>query len=62
MTKKSRKTMTKKTVAKPYELTPYERTRARTYIADMKENPPAPMVKVSTNGGVVRVESGAGGR
>jgi len=48
--------MTKKTVAKPYEPTPYERARARTYITDMKENPPAPMVKVSTKGGVVRVE------
>ena len=56
MTKKSRKPMTKKSVAKPCEPTPYERERMDTYFDNQKENPLPPRMKVFTKDGVKQFE------
>lgn len=44
-----------KDLAKPYEPTPCERAAVDAYLAQRREKPPAPRMKVSENGGVADV-------
>ncbi len=55
MSGKSRKTVAKKEVTKPYELTPQEREGMEVYRARRKERKPAPRMKVTEKKGVSQI-------
>ena len=56
MSQKQKKDTSNKKVAKPYEPTPHERERLDAYLAEKKENPLPPRMKISTKGGGVKLE------
>ncbi len=56
MTKKSRKPATKKTIAKPYKPTPFERDRIDARRADKKKSPVPPRLKVTLKDGISEIE------